>query len=276
VERLPEGEDTEDDSDIDIEDISIFKRVVRRVVRRLEAFDALSPDDTESVFSFEDPWTVYSDAASFPEMNYQQAAVIYIVKTLTGDSELLALYEKAAQIMSKDRFMRNHVRSLRKLHRDLLSEAHGPTQISAARFLGSIRHRISSAIHVIVMPTKYTVREKVNTMLEQGKDSLLLLERLLVETSSTAQLAPTYTDDKISDSKLGTQLHTSDSADTANGEGEDHCSHEDRSGGEYEPIEEDTTLFELESTAKFVTSARSFDLFKEDLRGFLYAASKDG
>ena len=49
--------------------------------------------------------------------SHRQAAVNYIVSMFTGNSELLPLYQEAAQSMEEAKFVRNHWRLVKKSRR---------------------------------------------------------------------------------------------------------------------------------------------------------------
>jgi hypothetical protein len=229
-------------------------------------------DDIRSVKSIPD------DIQSLVEsnsglVNYQHAAVNYIVKMFTGDQELLDLYHEATQLMDEAKFVKNHQRLLKTFFLDLRSEGHSPSQTLAVGFLRSRSKRIhiSSAIRSLIVPFDDTVREKINIMLEQEKDSLFLLDRLLDDRDSAAQPAPENTTDESSDGKPGVRVSVSNnSEDSEDSDDGDHMISD-----ESEPeIQEDNALSKLEATAEFLTSGRPFTLYKENLRGFLHPTAE--
>lgn len=209
----------------------------------------VTDDDIQSVTSASDD--IASLAESQPGMtNYRYAAVSYLVGMFIGNSELLGLYQKAAQNISHAKFVRNHTRLLKKLFLDLRSSGRTPSRKLAVEFLRSRRNRsyISLGIRNLIAPSDSTVREKVDIMLEQEKDIFFLLDRFLGETDSAAQA--TSTEDTVG--------QTSDDDDSSIGD-------------EFQAeMEEEKMLSTLEATAGFLTSGRSFTLYKEGLRGFLY------
>ncbi|KAL4861675.1 hypothetical protein BDV12DRAFT_179897 [Aspergillus spectabilis] len=220
-------------------------------------------DDIQSVRSIPD------DIESLVEsnsglINYQQAAVNYIVKTFTGDQELLILYQEAIQLMDEAKFVRNHRRLLKKFFLNLLSEGHSPAQKRAIEFLRprSKRTHISSAIRSLIVPFDNTFREKINIIIEQEKNSLFLLDRLLDARGFTAQATPKNTADEAFSVEPGIKISASGDSDIASEDSEDSDNDED--------IQNDTALSNLEATAEFLISGRSFSLFKESLRGFLH------
>ncbi|KAH8782071.1 hypothetical protein BGZ57DRAFT_926059 [Hyaloscypha finlandica] len=219
-------------------------------------------DDIQSVKSIPDDIESLVESNS-GMANYRQAAVNYIVKMFTSDPELLALYQEATQSMDEAKFVRNHRRLLKTFFLDLRSEGRSPSQTLAVGFLRSRNKRIhiSSAIRNLVMPSDSTVGEKINIVLEQEKDNLFLLDRLLNERDSAAQQTPTNTSDEISDADIASEVSENSDDD------------DDRSSDESEPeIQEDNALSKLEATAEFLTCGRSFSLYKENLRGFLHPA----
>jgi tetratricopeptide (TPR) repeat protein len=232
-------------------------------------------DDIQSVESIPDDVDSLAESTS-GMVHYRQAAVNYIVKIFTADSELVALYQEATHSMDKAKFVENHRRLLKRFFLDLRSEGHTPSQKLAVGFLRSRSKRIhiSSEIRRLVMPSDNTVREKINIMLKQKQGSLSLLDRFLDENSA-AQLAPTNTVDETSDGELIVQPRVRDNADTASKESEDSGNDKNMSGDESEvAIEDDSTLSKLATTAEFLTSGRSFGLYKENLRAFLRPVHK--
>ena len=130
------------------------------------------PDDIES--------HVDSDSGA---SNYRNAAVNYIVKAFTGDSDLLALYLEANQLLDTTRFLRNHRRLLKILYLDLRSEANGPSQTLAIRFLRArtARNLISLGIRDLVTPSDKTFQHKINVTLMQDKDDMFQLNQWMSE-----------------------------------------------------------------------------------------------
>jgi hypothetical protein len=231
-----------------------------------------SDDDIQSVKSIPDD--IESLAESNSRLaNYQQAAVNYIVKMFTGDQELFGLYQEATQLMNEAKFVRNHQRLLKTLFLDLRSEGHSPSQSLAVGFLRSrsTRIHISSAIRSLIIPSDYTIREKINIMLEQEKDSLFLLDRLLDERDCTVQPTPKNTADETFGGKPTIKVPVSDNSDTAREDsGESDEDNDIRSDESETEIQKDNPLSKLEAAAEFLTTGRPFGLYKENLRGFLH------
>ncbi|QKX54876.1 uncharacterized protein TRUGW13939_01966 [Talaromyces rugulosus] len=223
-------------------------------------------DDVQSLKSTADD--INSLAETDPgAANYQQVAVKYIVKTFTDDFELLALYQEAAKTMGEATFVRNHRRLLKTFFMDLRSDGHIPSQKIAVEFLRSRnnRIRISAGVCTLVKPTDNTIREKINIMLNQEKDSLSLLDRFLDDGDSTAQPAHTDNDGIISGDMAGIPYSASGNADDARQDSEDTDDDNDR-GNDVSEAE----LSKLKETAEFLISGRPFHLYKQNLRRFLY------
>jgi hypothetical protein len=207
-------------------------------------------DDIDSVASASDDVESLVDSNSGAG-NYRYAAANYIAKEFIKDSDLLALYQESNQVLDATRFLRNHRRLLKMLYLDLRSEANGPSQTLAIRFLRarSARRLISLRIRGFVTPSDDTLREKINVVLMQDKENLFQLDRWMAEQDSAAQQA--HAEEYLSgNSHMETGSEASEDND------------------EYEA--DNSTLSKLKATAEFLTTGRPFDVYKERVRTFLH------
>ncbi|KAL3962979.1 hypothetical protein ACCO45_004502 [Purpureocillium lilacinum] len=208
-------------------------------------------DDVQSITSVTDDIGSLTESTS-TMLGHREAATNYFVKKFTDDSELLALYQDAAERMDEARFVRNHRRLLKRYFLDLQSEGHTPSEKLAVRFLRlrSDRTRISSEICRMARSSDNAVREKVNVMLDQAKDKLFLLDRFLGQQDSTAGAERSIERRATRDEDV-----TSEAS-------------EDSDAGESETAV-DGRLLKLDATAEFLTTGRPFSAYKQRLRGFL-------
>lgn len=212
-------------------------------------------DDVQSINSIPDDIASLAASTSVSP-DYRQAAVNYLVKKFTDDSELLSLYQDATRRIGGDRFVRNHRRLLKRYFLDLQSEGYIPSQKLAVRFLRlrSERTLISSKIRRIVMPVDNTVFEKFNIALEQEKGKLSMLDRFLAQKDSTASAGQ------------GIENTATNDVDAASEASEDT----DDCGSDANTID-DGTLPKLDATTEFLTTGRAFSLYKENIRAFIHS-----
>ncbi|RYP68070.1 hypothetical protein DL769_005598 [Monosporascus sp. CRB-8-3] len=225
-------------------------------------------DPKDSIFQ-KQVASVGEDISSLAESNsdihvYREAASKYIAKGLTDDSELVALYEDAARQLTEARFIRNNRRLLKQYFLDLRHEAQLSSQKLAVSFmrLRSGRTRISSEIYSLVKPQipDNTVRQRIETVLEQDRDALFLLNKLL-DARDSAQMA------------RGANLDITRGADESNEGSERSDGDSDLDSGDDPATQLDAEaaedLLRLKATAEFLTSGKPFTTYKQNLRKFL-------
>lgn len=139
------------------------------------------PEDLESVISNDDDIQSQADLIVARSAIPRQTAVNYFIKTFSEDNELIDLYQVATRRISKDKFVRNHRRLLKKLFLDFDLDGMTPSQKLALRFLKSRRYRIhlSTDIYQAFVASDDSIRDKINFIVKKEKDSLLLLDRYL-------------------------------------------------------------------------------------------------
>lgn len=139
-------------------------------------------DDIQSIASVPDDIASLAESTSDLEV-YRQPAANYLIKKFTDDSELVSLYQDLTKRMGEARFVRNHTRLLKIYFLDLQSDEHTPSQKLAVKFLRlrSERTRISSKLQRLVTASSNDIREQINTVLDQGREKLFLLDRLLAK-----------------------------------------------------------------------------------------------
>jgi hypothetical protein len=204
--------------------------------------------------------TIGSDSSSSA---LRAAAEDYLVKNLTDDEELLALYQEATLRLDEVRFVRNHTRLLKIYFLDFHSEEQAPSEKLAIRALRSRgeRVRISRKIRQVLMPTDSTVREKINISLSQKVDTLFLLNRHLDQQDSIAHSPAVQPPD--ADNSDAISVVSESSSDDSNNDNEDL----DKAASG------DLTLPKLESVVAFLTTGPPFKSYKENLRNFLLPKS---
>ncbi|ENH75855.1 Nephrocystin-3 [Fusarium oxysporum f. sp. cubense race 1] len=216
-------------------------------------------DDVESIDSISDDINSLV-TPNLESADFRHAAVTYIVSMFLGDPELLTLYKQANQSVGEVKFVRNHRRLLKKYFLELRTERQTASQRSAVEFLRfrSNRTQISQGICNLIAPSKNPVQERLDTIIEQQKDSLVMLDRFLGERNALERPTP---------SETITETSALDDADPISEESddEDDSIHELNS---YQPTE-DSLLFNLKSTAELFTTGRPFRVYQYHLRRFL-------
>ncbi|KFG83029.1 hypothetical protein MANI_117229 [Metarhizium anisopliae] len=219
----------------------------------------LQDDDIQSIASIaDDIGSLVESTSTMPD--HREAAINYLVKKFTDDPELLSLYRNGNKCIDEARFVRNHRRLLKRYFLDQQSEGHMPSEKLAVRFLRvrSDRTRISSEIYRVAKSSESdnVVREKVNIMLDQEKDNLLMLERYLGQQDSTAGAERDIEGRATEDVDV-----TSEASD-------------DSDAGEPE-ADMNGRLLKLDATAEFLVAGRPFSLYKQRLREFLQPEAHD-
>ena len=205
-------------------------------------------DDLESIVSAPD------DIGSLAESDgtgpaYREAAIDFLVKTFTDDTDLLTLYQGAVQMVGESKFIRNHRRLLKVFYLGLIQLDQNPQQKLAAQLFRrrSERTSISAAIYRVVCPSETTLQEKIDVMLENGKDTLSLLDRFL---SAEGDLDYCHQQGSRSESQ-------SDSEDDDNGPFTDKLSN-------------------VISAADFLTTGQPYKTYKKSLDWFLHPQESAG
>ncbi|EXL39037.1 hypothetical protein FOCG_18340 [Fusarium oxysporum f. sp. radicis-lycopersici 26381] len=216
-----------------------------------------SRDDVRSIISLPDD----IGSRAEPEYNvtkFRHAAVTYLVNTLAGDSELLALYREATQKIQEARFVDNHRRLLKEYFLRLREDSQESTQLSAVEILRPrhVRILISQGIWNLILPSSNTFRESFDLALEQDKDELLMLNRFLGENGPMR--GPGVTDPAAANSRLdNTSASDPDSSDSDLGEDD----------------EAENMLSNLEATREFFITGQPFHVYQDSLRQFLKSTS---
>ncbi|KAF5669923.1 Nephrocystin-3 [Fusarium denticulatum] len=216
-------------------------------------------DDVESIDSISDDINSLA-VPNVESADFRHAAVTYIVSMFMGDPELLTLYKQANQSMREAKFVRNHRRLLKKYFLELRAERQTASQRSAVEFLRfrSNRTQISQGICNLIAPSKTPVQERLDTIIEQEKDSLVMLDRFLGERNALEQPTP---------SETITETSALDDTDRISEESDDDDdSIHDRNS--YQSTE-DSLLSNLKSTAELFTTGRPFRVYQHHLRRFL-------
>ncbi|KAK0652541.1 hypothetical protein B0T16DRAFT_490373 [Cercophora newfieldiana] len=201
-------------------------------------------DDNELTDDLESLASVQDDISSLTGSD-TLAAVEYLAKEFTEDKELLSLYQDAVNKTTNSRFIRNHRRLLKRYFLDLADAAKTSQQKLAIRFLRRRGERtsISAAVWHFVQPSEATLKEKLSMMLENEKDNLFLLDRLLSGHKGVSELG-----------------HGEDSEiDWASSDGDDTDDDESFFRG----------LSNVTSATAFLTTGHPYEAYKEHLRNFL-------
>ena len=213
-------------------------------------------DDLQSILSVnEDIESLASSASTSPES--RETAVNVFIKGCTDDDELLAMYQEAASRMDEARFVRNHTRLLKTFFLDLTAEVGTPAQLAAVRFLRlrSERTRISCCIHRLVTPGE--ARERMRMVIENKKDNLFLLDRLLGQVG--AESFEEYPDitgrEELDTDEKGVASQQSDDSDIS-ADWEVSLTNNDK-------------LPNLALVSQFLTSGTPFASYKTNFRRFL-------
>jgi tetratricopeptide (TPR) repeat protein len=225
----------------------------------LELYQPL--DDVESIASIEDDIQSLDGSSSDTAL----AAVSYITKMFVDNPELFGLYHEATKIFGEAKFIRSHRRLLKKFYLDLVPESRTPQQHVAIDFLRSrvARIRISQSIYRILKPLDRTNREKVNAILEQETDDMFLLERHLVGIGPIEQGIQA----SIPDGTVPDDEEVADDIDVSS-QSSSEASSLDVSG------HDDHSFQTLKSIGEFLTLSESFNLYKRNVRNFLYSPPK--
>ncbi|KAK0648533.1 hypothetical protein B0T16DRAFT_116542 [Cercophora newfieldiana] len=200
--------------------------------------------------------SVDGDIASLAESTssapYRQAAIEFLVKTFTDDTELLALYRDAIRRTDEAKFIRNHTRLLKSFYLDLVKCELDQRQRLAVQILRRRRERISisSALYRVVCPSDVTLREKISMSLSGEKDGLFLLDRLL-SSQEDVEMPPTQPDDSA---------------------------YEDQQSGS-EDGNEDFGTYDLPNivlAVDFLTNGQPYEGYKSNLHEFLHPRGSPG
>ena len=224
--------------------------------------------DIRSVISLNDD--IHSLAESTSAVEERRVAASYIVQKLTDDPELLVLYQDAIRKTNEARFIRNNRRLLKRYFLDLQTEGQTASQKLAISFLRSRieRTRISAQIFHLMAPSDGLAREKINIILGEKKDELLLLNRLLSDKDSEAHLSRTNEPvDMPVDFKGQQEEDVSDIYDYDYEDSDDESF--EWNDDDVRGAKEENDLSDLESAAQFLTSSRAFTLYKDNFRNFL-------
>ena len=212
-------------------------------------------DDLQSVLSVDDDIASRADSHSTPPES-REAAANFLVKKFVDDNDLLSMYQEAARQLDEARFVRNHRRLLKSYFIDLQAEMETSAQRITVRFLRlrSERSRISANLYRLIMPLPGQTREKIQMVINQKKDSLFLLDRLLGQSDTHKEI-----DNEVSD------LHALDEMEDDKVIRDD-SDNSDESGTD----EDDIKLTNLDSVTEFLTTGSPFEAFKRNLQRFLH------
>ncbi|CAF3524398.1 unnamed protein product [Fusarium graminearum] len=205
-------------------------------------------DYVQSVISLPD------DIGSWAEPGHKvnevrHAAVTYLINTLTGDSELFALYREATQKIQQARFIDNHRRLLKGYFLRLREDCYESAQRLAIEILRPrhLRILISQGIWNLAVPSNDNFRELFSRALEQDKDKHLILNRYLGE-------GPGLKDPAAVNSWLGNT-----------GASDQESSNSDLA----EDDQAENILSHLEATREFFITGQPFHVYQDSLYQFL-------
>ncbi|KAI9695002.1 MAG: hypothetical protein M1822_000619 [Bathelium mastoideum] len=215
-------------------------------------------NDTWSVDSIPDD--IDSLAESTSGTGYRQAAITYIGKILTDDTELLALYQEAVHYVDEAKFLENNQRLLKGFFMDLCDENYTPSQKLVIEFFRSRSRRIDISSEIRrLLHSRIGTRGQISLVLKKEQGKFSLLDRYLTDHDPAAEPALMDTVSGTSDQKPTKKHQVKDSEDTDDEEG--------MSSDESESMMEDNdTLPKLTAAAKFLTSGPPFSRYKENLR----------
>lgn len=188
-----------------------------------------------------------------------QAGVNYVVAKFTqSDPELLALYTEASQRLTKDRFIQNNRRLLKRFYLDFASEDQTSSQREAVAFLRSRRRRaeISWDIFRTVTPDYDTIPSA-----EEHRKEFSMLNAYFEALGSAVETKPAL---------LCPESPTGENGDTDKVENDQNMSESDESevgDGEDQPSLDMTSL---QAIGEYFVTSQAFSQYKQRLRQFLH------
>jgi hypothetical protein len=244
------------------------------------------PAEVASIISIDDDIQSQVSSTLGTLAPIRQAAVHYLVDTLTQDSDLFALYQDATRTMTADKFVRNHRRLLKRLLLGLDPEDQTPSYKLTLTFLRSRNQRtqISSEIYRVFSVQNGMIRKEISIMVREQEANFPVLNRYLEGLDNAAdvhggqqgfrrdiprgrslgvEFPANLEDDRDKDARL-----EHNDIDEIESDDNESWASSDAEGDEDD--QPNDTLSKLEDAAKLITSGRPFESFKLELRGFLH------